>query len=165
MKDAHPVTPPALLRDADEIITRYRHDPSKLLEILLEVQQSHPLHYIPRSCAYYIAEQMNLKPTQIYDVISFFSALHDKPRAKHPIQVCSSVVCQINQSGFVLDTLRELLGIGVNETTYDYRFTSEEVPCFGACDRAPAIRVHEVVYGPLKSREQIAEIIERLELE
>ncbi|MCI9575335.1 MAG: NAD(P)H-dependent oxidoreductase subunit E [Clostridiales bacterium] len=163
MKENHPVLTPALVQEMDAIMTHYQHDASKLLEILLDIQRAVPLQYIPKAAAYYVAENMKLKITQVYDVVSFFSALHESPRAKHPIQVCSSIVCKVNQSDFVLDSLRDILGIGLNEVTYDHRFTIEEVPCFGACDRAPAIRVHDVVYGPLTSREQIADIIEHLE--
>lgn len=163
MKENHPVLTPGLVQEMDAIMTHYQHDTSKLLEILLDIQRAVPLQYIPKAAAYYVAEKMNLKITQVYDVVSFFSALHESPRAKHPIQVCSSIVCKVNQSNFVLDSLRDLLGIGLNEVTYDHRFTIEEVPCFGACDRAPAIRVHDVVYGPLTSREQIADILEHLE--
>ena len=163
MKENHPVLTPGLVQEMDAIMTHYQHDTSKLLEILLDIQRAVPLQYIPKAAAYYVAEKMNLKITQVYDVVSFFSALHESPRAKHPIQVCSSIVCKVNQSDFVLDSLRDLLGIGLNEVTYDHRFTIEEVPCFGACDRAPAIRVHDVVYGPLTSREHIADILEHLE--
>ena len=34
----------------------------------------------PGAAAYYVAERLGVKPTQVYDVISFYTALHDKPR-------------------------------------------------------------------------------------
>lgn len=156
------VLPPALRQEMDAVMSKYGYASTKLLEILLEVQQAVPRRYIPKAAAYYIAEKMGVKVTQVYDVVSFFSALHETPRAKYPIQVCSSVVCQVNQNAFVLDTLKEVLNIGLNEVTYDGRFTLEEVPCFGACDKAPAIRIHDIVYGPLTTRQQIVEIVQRL---
>lgn len=156
------VLTPALVQEMDSIMTAYDHDASKLLEILLEIQQAVPRKYIPKAAAYYVAEKMHLKITQVYDVISFFSALHETPRAKYPIQVCASIVCKVNQNSFVLDTLQEVLNIGLNEVTYDGRFTLEKVPCFGACDKAPAIRIHDVVYGPLTTRQQIIQIVQRL---
>lgn len=156
------VLTPALIQEMDTVMSKYGYESSKLLEILLEIQEAVPRKYIPKAAAYYVAEKMGIKATQIYDVVSFFSALHETPRAKHPIQVCSSIVCKVNQNSFVLDTLKEVLNIGLNETTYDGRFTLEEVPCFGACDKAPAIRIHDVVYGPLTTRQQIIQIVQRL---
>ena len=99
-EENHPVLTPGLVQEMDAIMTHYQHDASKLLEILLDIQQAVPLQYIPKAAAYYVAEKMNLKITQVYDVVSFFSALHESPRAKHPIQVCSSIVCKVNQSDF-----------------------------------------------------------------
>lgn len=156
------VLTPALIQEMDAAMEKYGHEPSKLLEILLDIQKAVPRKYIPKAAAYYVAEKMHLKITQVYDVISFFSALHETPRAKYPIQVCSSIVCKVNENSFVLNTLKDILNIGLGEVTYDGRFTIEEVPCFGACDKAPAIRIHDVVYGPLTTRQQIIQMIQRL---
>ncbi len=154
---------PELLQHIEAIITKYRYDQSRLLEILLEIQQAVPLHYLPRPAAYAVAERLHLPPTQVFDVISFFSALHESPRAKYPIQVCSSIACQISHGGGLLPMLQEILGIEPGRATYDGRFCLEEVPCFGACDRAPAIRIHQTVYGPITRREQVEEILRGLE--
>ena len=145
------------------IIASYGGLTSKLLEILLEIQEAADAKYISEATAYYVAEQMNIKPTQIYDVISFFSSLHGTPRAKFPIQVCSSIVCKVNGGESLLEALEALLGVGVNEPTADGKYIIETVPCFGACDVAPAIRVNGVVYGKIPSKEKLAEIIDGLQ--
>ncbi len=58
--------------------------------------------------------------------------------------------------------LKEILNIELNEITYDGRFTLESVPCFGACDVAPAVRVNGKVYGNLTSREKISKMLKNL---
>lgn len=146
----------------DLIISAHASDGSQLVGILLDIQDIIPTHYIPREIAYYLAEKLDLKITQIYDVISFYSSLADKPRARYPIQICASIVCKVNDAGTVFSTLKDLLGIGLNEVTYDGRFTLESVPCFGACDMAPAVRINGKVYGNLTSREKIEDLLNEL---
>lgn len=146
----------------DLILSAHNNDGSKLVGILLDIQEMIPKHYIPEEVAYYLAEKLELKITGIYDVISFYSSLHDKPRAKYPIQICSSIVCKVNDSSTVFSMLKELLGIDINEVTYDGRFTLEKVPCFGACDVAPAVRINGKVYGHLNSKEKIVALLKEL---
>lgn len=144
------------------ILSAHDHDNAQLVGILLDIQEIIPNHYIPTEVAYYLADKLNTKITVIYDVISFYSSLSGKPRAKYPIQICNSIVCKINQNDLVFDTLRELLGIDLNEVTYDGRFTLESVPCFGACDVAPAVRINGRIYGHLTTKEKITDLLNEL---
>lgn len=143
----------------DLVLTAHENDGSQLVGILLDIQDLVPQHYISEKIAYYVAQKLQVKPAAIYDVISFYAAISDCPRAKYPIQVCDSVVCKVNEGDAILDALRDLLGIGVDETTYDGRFSIERVPCFGACDVAPAVRVNGKVYGHLTDRKKIADLL------
>lgn len=108
-----------------------------MIGILLSVQAAEERKYISRPAAAYIAQKLNLRITQLYDVISFYSALYDTPRAKYPLEVCNSAPCRVNDSDTLLETLKDILGIDLDEVTYDGRFTIQKVPCFGACDQAP----------------------------
>lgn len=151
-----------VLEKVDEIIASYHQDVSQLLQILLEVQKEVKEQYISQKMAYYIAEKLGIKVSQIYDVITFFSALHTTPRAKYPIQVCESIVCKANGRDGLLDHLMQILELPLGEVTYDGRFMLEEVPCFGACDVAPAVRINGKVYGHLDSYDQVLALIKSL---
>ena len=147
----------------DGIILSHGGDSTQLVGILLDIQAAGERKYISRSAAAYTARKLGLKLTQVYDVITFYAALHDKPRAKYPLEVCSSAPCRVNDSDNLLDTLQNILGIGLGEVTYDGRFTIERVPCFGACDVAPAVRVNGAVYRNLTSRERILDMLRQLD--
>lgn len=147
----------------DRIIAEHDNDPTQLVGILLSVQKAGERKYISRPAAIYVAQKLGLKVTQLYDVISFYTALHDQPRAKYPLEVCSSAPCRVNDSDTLFDTLRDILGIDLGEVTYDGRFTIEKVPCFGACDVAPAVRVNGVVYGNLTDRERVLAMLRQLD--
>ena len=60
------------------------------------------------------------------------------------------------------ETLEKLLGIHVGEVTYDGRFMLLKTTCFGACDRAPAVRINGKVYGNLDSEEKVRDLLESL---
>lgn len=151
-----------LIEKIDSIIDNHNNDGTKLLGILLDIQDIVERHYIPEEVAYYLSEKLNIKITQIYDVISFFSSLSSTPRAKYPIQVCNSIVCKINDNDTLFHDLKSILGIDLNQVTYDGKFTLEEVPCFGACDVAPAVRVNGKVYGHLTTKSKIEAMLNSL---
>lgn len=151
-----------LAKQIDLILFAHDNDGSKLVGILLDIQEVIPNHYIPTEVAYYLADKLDVKITTIYDCITFYSSISDKPRAKYPIQVCNSIVCKINHNDNLFETLKEMLNIDLNEITYDGRFTLESVACFGACDVAPAVRVNGKVYGHLTTKEKIADMLNEL---
>lgn len=146
----------------DLVLAAHENDGSQLVGILLDIQELVPNHYIPEEIAYYLAEKLDVKITNIYDCITFYSSLSTTPRAKYPIQICNSIVCKVNQNDTIFTTLKELLGIDLNEITYDGRFTLESVACFGACDMAPAVRINGKVYGYLTSRAKIENLLSEL---
>jgi NADH-quinone oxidoreductase subunit E len=148
-----------LLEKIDAILIENDFDGSKLVGILLAVQDIVPKRYIPEAAAYYLAEKLSLKIVDVYDCITFYASLYDAPRADYPLQVCESIVCHINEGNRLLQNLKDILGVGLNEATSDGKFIIESVPCFGACDIAPAVRVNGRVYGNLTSREKIAAML------
>lgn len=154
---------PEMVSLVDSIVEKHDGDATQLVGILLDLEAAVERHYIPEPAAYYLAEHLGIRPTQVYDVISFYSALHDKPRAKYTLQVCDSAPCRVKDSDALCETLKRLLNLDVGEVTYDGRFSIEKVPCFGACDVSPAVRVNGVVYGHLDSEERIVAMLQQLD--
>ncbi|MDY2685654.1 MAG: NAD(P)H-dependent oxidoreductase subunit E, partial [Selenomonadaceae bacterium] len=154
--------PKELQAKIDLVLESHDYDSTQIVGILLEVQDLNPLHYVPEPVAYYLADRLDMRITNIFDILNFYSELSDKPRAKYPIQVCSSIACRVNDSEGLANLLKDILGIDFGETTYDQRFTLEKVTCFGACDRAPAVRINGKVYDHLDSREKIEHLLQTL---
>lgn len=145
--------------ELDLIINKYTTEKNRLLNILLDIQDATENHYIPMEAVDYICNKLSIKHSQIYDVISFFSALSLTPRAKYPIQICNSMACKVNDNQSLINNLKLVLNINMNEATNDGKFSLEEVPCFGACDIAPAIRINGKVYGGLTSKTKVEEVL------
>jgi NADH-quinone oxidoreductase subunit E len=149
-----------LAEKIDTIITNNAANSTKLVGILLEVQAVVPKQYLPLEVAAYISQKMNIPLSRIYDVISFYAALSDVPRADCVIQLCDSVVCKVTGNTVLKDSLQQLLGIKVGEITPDSKYALEPTACFGACDIAPAIRVNGRVFGHLTSMEKVKKVLD-----
>jgi NADH-quinone oxidoreductase subunit E len=147
----------------DNVLETFGNDPTRLVGMLLEVQDIVPKQYIPKEIAVYIGEKIDVPLSRVYDVISFYEALSDVPRAEIVIQLCDSVVCKVTGNTGLKANLEQMLGIRVGETTPDGKYHLEKAPCFGACDVSPAIRVNGVVYGHLTSAEAVKNALEQFE--
>ena len=154
---------PEMVALVDQVVDAHGGDPTQLVCILLDIQDGVERHYIPESAAYYLAQRLSIRPTQIYDVITFYSMLYDKPRAKYTLEVCNSAPCRVKDSDTLVETLKRLLNLEVGEVTYDGRFCIEKVPCFGACDVSPAVRVNGEIYGHLDSEERVLDMLRQLD--
>lgn len=159
-REEHPfVISDSLRQEIDAILDKHDRDATQIVGILLDVQDIIELNYVPKIVSFYIAEKLPISISIIYDCLTFYDALSAKPRAKYPIEVCESIVCKVNASNSLFQTLKSELGIDLGEVTYDKRFCLEAVPCFGACDSAPALRINGEVYGGLDSREKVQKLL------
>ncbi len=145
----------------DEIIKTYESNSTRLVGILLDIQDIVPKQYIPRDVATYVSEKMNIPLSKVYDVISFYAALSDVPRADYVIQLCDSVVCKVTGNTTLRDAITELLGIKELEATADGKYWLEYTPCFGACDISPAMRINGKVFGHLTTQASVKAVLDQ----
>ncbi len=147
-----------LIAKIDRILESYDYDDNSVVNILLEIQSHIPENYIPEEVAKYVGIELGIPTSKVYDVITFFSAINDKPKGRHVVQLCKSSVCRLNKYQTIRDVLEEELKIKMGETTKDGQFTLRYSACFGACDISPAFRIDDKVYGNL-TKGKIKEII------
>lgn len=137
------------LEEIDKILKKHDMSKHNLVGILLDVQALSKEHYISKDDAEYISKKLNIFVSNVYDVVTFYSALSTKPKGKHVIQVCNSTCCKVTKYEKIKKTIEHELGIGIGQITPDGMFSFENSSCFGACDISPAIRIGEKVYGNL----------------
>ena len=87
--------PSELQERIDLVLESHDCDPTQIVGILLEVQALNERHYVPEPTAYYIADRLKMRVTNIFDCLKFYSELSPVPRAKYPIQVCCSPACRV----------------------------------------------------------------------
>lgn len=146
------------LAKANKVIDKYIDMPGNLMPVLQGVQDEYG--YIPRVVADHIAERLNVYPSQIYGVLTFYSQFHLKPRGRFIIRVCMGTACHVQGAERIKDTFYDKIGIGHAETTEDRRFTFESVACLGACGMAPLAMVNDDTYGKM-TVQKVDEILEK----
>lgn len=142
----------------DSVCAKYDYDAANLLPILQEIQRHSVHNYISEETARIIAKKLDITESRVYDVITYFSALSSEPRGEVIIQICNSTTCTVNNNRDLISWFEEELGIKIDETTPDNKFTLIFTQCIGACDISPAVRIDHDVYGML-TREKVKELI------
>jgi NADH:ubiquinone oxidoreductase subunit E len=107
------------------IIAKYAGRPGYLIPALKEAQEA--VGYLPREVQWRLAEGLNIHPSHIYGVVSFYSFFTLEPRGRHMIRLCLGTACYVKGAPEVQARMEQELRISVGETTPDRRFTLEAV--------------------------------------
>lgn len=120
-------------------------NPGPLMPILHEAQNI--FGCIPVEVQKIISKNTNVPIAEINGVVTFYSSFTLNPKGEHIIGVCLGTPCYVRGAQTILDAVKNNLGIGVNETTEDGKFTLEAIRCIGTCGMAPVMSVDEEVFG------------------
>ncbi len=130
-----------------EIIETHRGRKWALIPLLQEVQER--FGYIPPQAIEPVAEALNLYPSQVQGVISFYAGFSTRPRGKCVLKVCRGTACHVKGGRSILRVIKKDLNLEEGETSSDYQFTLETAACLGACFLAPTMMVDREYYGKL----------------
>jgi len=129
------------------VIEKHRDEKSGLIPLLQDIQET--FGYIPPQSIESVAEAMNLFPSQVQGVISFYAGFSLKPKGKYVLRCCRGTACHVKGSRSILRVVEKELGINEGDTSPDYQFTLETVACLGACFLAPTMMVNRDYFGKL----------------
>lgn len=129
------------------IIEKNRDENSGLIPMLQDIQEA--FGYIPPKSIELVAEALNLFPSQVQGVISFYAGFSLKPKGKYVLKCCRGTACHVKGSRSILRVLKKDLGLEEGETSTDYQFTLDTVACLGACFLAPTMMVNRDYFGKL----------------
>jgi NADH-quinone oxidoreductase subunit E len=147
------------LNKVSEIISRYPQGKQKsALLPLLHLAQEENNGWLSVEAMDYVAELLQLKPIEVYEVATFYSMYNLKPVGKYIFEVCHTGPCMLNGSDGIIDYIREKLGIRVGETSADGLFTLKTVECLGACGYAPMMQMGKF-YREHLTKEKVDAII------
>lgn len=96
-----------------------------------------------------VANYLGLTKIAVYEVATFYTMYFLNPVGKHVINVCTNISCTLNGAENLLAHLEQRLGIQLNETTADGKFTLKEVECLGACVAPPVCLIDKKYYERL----------------
>jgi NADH-quinone oxidoreductase E subunit len=113
---------------------------SAILPLMFIVQRERG--YLDAAGVQYLANRLELRVTDIWEVATFYSMLHTKPVGKYHIQICKTLSCKIMGEGKITEHVGNKLGIKPGETTADGKFTVSLVECLGSCGTAPMFQLN-----------------------
>lgn len=151
-------TKPSALVQVAEIASKFRGQQDKLMDVIIAVQKVVPS--LAEDVAAVIAREMGISQNHVYSFVTFYEYLSVRTRGKYTIRMCNSAPCHVRGAKEVIETITNMLGIELGETTLDNRFTVELCPCLGICDISPAVMINDKVYGDLNP-EKAVELIKR----
>jgi len=133
---------------------------SALLDGLMFAQESNKGYLtndLIESVAYYLEQPV----ISAYEVATFYSMYELNPVGKHHINVCTSISCMLKGSDEIVDYLKKILKINVNEVTKDGKFSLKTVECLGACVHAPMLLLNKEYHENLTYK-RIDQLIKEL---
>ncbi|KAI1107130.1 thioredoxin-like [2Fe-2S] ferredoxin-domain-containing protein [Jackrogersella minutella] len=134
-----------------EILKRYppQYKKAAVMPLLDLGQRQHGFTSI--SVMNEVARLLEMPPTRVYEVASFYTMYNRTPVGKFHVQACTTTPCQLGGCGSdaIVKAIKETLGIKQGETTADGLFTFIEVECLGACVNAPMIQINDDYYEDL----------------
>lgn len=145
-----------LFEQLDNFIDALETKEGSLIQVLHHAQGI--FGYLPKDVQLYIAKKLNVAPSKVYGVVSFYSYFTTEPIGKYKISVCLGTVCFVKGADKILAEFEKELGIKSGETTKDLKFSLEGLRCVGACGLAPVVVINGKVYGKVKP-ESVGEIL------
>jgi NADH-quinone oxidoreductase subunit E len=119
---------------------RYPLARSAILPALWAVQHERGL--ITPDAMTEIAGILQVAPSEVEAVSTFYSMYFQHPHGRHEVIVCINVSCALRGAEGIVDHLERTLGCASGETTADGAFTwSSTVECLGGCGGAPTMQV------------------------
>lgn len=143
----------------DWLLKRYPTKQAVLLPgfRLVEEQQG----FVDTVAMDYLAQQLELPPSFVYGVFTFYSHYRRPGEGKYIVMVCATLPCALMGAQWVADCFKEELKLGMGETSKDGKFTLKKVECLGSCVTAPVCQINDDYFENL-TQQKIKEIVAAL---
>lgn len=143
----------------EKIMSKYPVRRSGVMDVLYLVQDEQG--WISPDVMPEIAEICDMEPSEVMEMVSFYTMYHRKPVGKHVLWVCGTLPCALCGSDGLMKYLQEKLGCGMDTVSPDGNFTIKRAECLGACSEAPLLLVDGQMQTHL-TRAKVDDMLERL---
>lgn len=151
---------PETLTQVHKIIARYPEGKQKsALLPVLHLAQKEFGGWLAVPIMDYVAETLNIRPIEVYEVATFYSMFNMKPVGKYVLEVCKTGPCMLSGSDDIINHIKETLNIKDGETSADGLFTLKTAECLGACGYAPMMQLGKFYHEHL-TKEKVDEILQ-----
>ena len=126
----------------EQLCTRYPTRLAALLPSLHLVQEE--FGHITPDAELDIADKLDVPPTRVREVVSFYTMFYDRPVGRNVVKICRNLSCQMRGADRIMARAKEILGLEFGETSADGRVTLEHEECLASCGTAPMLWCNDV---------------------
>ncbi|SHF37985.1 NADH-quinone oxidoreductase subunit E [Desulfacinum infernum DSM 9756] len=137
-----------MLRSIEAMLPRFEKNRAQLIPILQAIQEEH--QYLSREAMRLVADYLEISPSEVLGVATFYNQFRFHPPGRHQIKVCLGTACHVAGGDIILENFERKLGIREGETTPDREYSVERVACVGCCALAPVAVVDDKVIGHMQ---------------
>lgn len=143
----------------EKILSRYPEKRAALLPTLAMAQEIRG--YLSAETMAEVAEALDLSPSYVRGVATFYTMYNKAPVGTFLIQVCTNVCCNICGGDEVLEAFLEHAGTESGEVSEDGLFTVTPAECLGACGFPTVVQINERYFENV-TPEDVPEILATL---
>lgn len=141
----------------DQLVRRHDSNSSRLLQILLDVQEK--FGYVPRPAVSKIARLLNVPRARIESVASFYSFLHLKPHGEYRVLFSDNITDRMLGNQILMDLMCQQLWLQPGKVSEDGLVSIGTTSCTGMCDQGPALLVNGRAITKL-NHQRVQEIVQ-----
>ena len=143
----------------DRVVSRYRRDPTCMLQILREVQEA--CDWVSPEAIDRLQVTLGVPRTKIEGVAGFYSFIYTQPRGKYRILFSDNVTDQMLGNRALMAQLCSSLWVEPKKVSEDGLLSIDKTSCTGMCDQGPALLVNNRAITRLTAAriDEIAELV------
>jgi len=123
----------------DKKLKRVRFSQDQLIEVLHDAQSV--FGYLSPDVLVYVARQLQLPPSRVFGVATFYHLFTMEPQGEHSCTVCMGTACYVKGADEIVARVGDEFSIESGDTTDDGELTLTSARCLGSCGLAPVVLV------------------------
>lgn len=131
-----PSNDPRWLR-VQQIMLRHGYQPNALIEVLHAIQRE--FGYLDRVALRFVSEALQIPPSQVYGVATFYHLFSLNAPGSHTCMVCTGTACHLQGAERILQAVEETFGLKPGDTTPDGNVSLAVARCLSFCGPAPVV--------------------------
>jgi len=143
----------------EKVLKEHNYQESALLEILHHAQEIYG--YLDKELLMDISGSLNLPPSHVYGVVTFYSFFKLKKSGEHVVTGCLGTACYVKEVEQIMEAIEQEFNLKRGGSTTDGKLSLLLTRCIGACAMAPNIVVDDEVIGKA-TKEMVIEKIKEV---
>ena len=144
----------------EKVLKEHDYQESALLEILHRAQEIYG--YLDKDLLMDISGSLNLPPSHVFGVVTFYSFFKLKKQGEHVVTGCLGTACYVEGVEQIFEAVEEEFDLKRGSSTADGKLSLLVTRCIGACAMAPNVVVDDEVIGKATKENVIEKIKEVL---